>query len=324
MSNILKVRNLQTHFVSRDAVNDLKIARALNGVDLTVAQGRILGIVGETGAGKSLTVQTILGTLKPPAVRVAGEIELAGKRLDLMTEAELNKQRGATVGLVVQSPVTSLDPRVRVGDQLIRLQRAHRDISKSDAHARAIDMLKRVSVPSAEERMRAWPHELSGGMAQRVIIAMALINDPILLIADEPTTGLDVTVQAQILDLIRDLVASSERGAIIVTHDLGVVAQYCEDVAVMYAGVVVEQGPIGEVFVNPRHPYTELLLAASDLDAAASGRRSLPPSKPPNLYDLPPGCLFAPRCPKAQEICATPPAANRSKTGDVETRCHFA
>ena len=153
---------------------------------------------------------------------------------------------------------------------------------------------------------------------------MSLINDPVLLIADEPTTGLDVTVQAQILDLIRDLVGGSERGAIIVTHDLGVVAQYCEDVAVMYSGMVIEQGPIDEVFLAPRHPYTQLLLAAADLDAAASGKRSLPPSKPPNLYDLPQGCLFSPRCPKAQAVCNSPPPAVTSKNGGAEARCHFA
>ena len=324
MTDILKVRGLRTHFISRNAVNEIRTARALNGVDLTLPPGRILGVVGETGAGKSLTVQTILGTLKAPAERVAGEVELMGQRLDTMSEAELNRHRGATIGLVVQSPVTSLDPRVRVGDQLVRLQRAHRDISRADARARAIDMLKRVGVPSPQDRMKAWPHELSGGMAQRVVIAMALINDPVLLIADEPTTGLDVTVQAQILDLIRDLVKGTDRGAIIVTHDLGVVAQYCEHVAVMYSGVVVEQGPVGEVFVAPRHPYTAALLAAADLAAAASGQRSLPPSTPPNLYDLPSGCLFAPRCPKVQPVCATEPAVKISQPAQVETRCHFA
>ncbi|RST85319.1 ABC transporter ATP-binding protein [Aquibium carbonis] len=324
MTDILKVRGLRTHFVSRNAVNEIRTARALNGVDLTLPAGRILGVVGETGAGKSLTVQTILGTLKAPAERVAGEIELMGQRLDTMPEAELNRHRGATIGLVVQSPVTSLDPRVRVGDQLVRLQRAHRDITRADARARAIDMLKRVGVPSPQERMKAWPHELSGGMAQRVVIAMALINDPVLLIADEPTTGLDVTVQAQILDLIRDLIAGTDRGAIIVTHDLGVVAQYCEHVAVMYSGVVVEHGPVDEVFVAPRHPYTTALLAAADLAAAATGRRPLPPSTPPNLYDLPAGCLFAPRCPKVQAVCATEPPAKPSPSGQAETRCHFA
>lgn len=323
MTHILRVCDLRTHFVSRNAVNEIRVARALNGVDLAVPEGRILGIVGETGAGKSLTVQTILGTLKPPAVRVAGEIELAGQRFDEMSEAELNRQRGSSVGLVVQSPVTSLDPRMRVGDQLIRIQRAHRDISVAEARDRAIAMLRKVSVPSPEERMRAWPHELSGGMAQRVVIAMSLVNDPVLLIADEPTTGLDVTVQAQILDLIRELVAGSKRGAIIVTHDLGVVAQYCESVAVMYSGVIVEQGPIDEVFIKPRHPYTKMLLAAADLDAAASGARPLPPSRPPDLYNLPSGCLFAPRCPRAAEVCAAPPPVVVDEATGAETRCHF-
>lgn len=324
MTDILRVRDLHTHFVSRNAVNDIRIAKALNGIDLTVPAGRILGVVGETGAGKSLTVQTILGTLKAPAQRVAGEIELAGKRLDLMSEAQLNRVRGSSIGLVVQSPVTSLDPRVRVGEQLIRLQRAHRKISKAAARDHAIEMLRRVGVPSPEERMQAWAHELSGGMAQRVVIAMALINEPVLLIADEPTTGLDVTVQAQILDLIRDLVDGTQRAAIIVTHDLGVVAQYCGHVAVMYSGVVVEQGPIDEVFLQPRHPYTKALLGAADLAAAASGRQAMPPSSPPNLYDLPPGCLFARRCPVAQSVCSTVPPVVISQPGLVETRCHFA
>lgn len=172
--------------------------------------------------------------------------------------------------------------------------------------------------------MRAWPHELSGGMAQRVVIAMALINDPLLMIADEPTTGLDVTVQAQILDLIRDLVSGTERGVIIVTHDLGVVAQYCQDVAVMYSGVVIEQGPVSEVFVTPRHPYTQALIRAADLASAAGGKRALPPSTPPNLYDLPQGCLFAPRCPRAEAICQTPPPVVQRGEGPVNVRCHFA
>ena len=324
MTDILKVRDLHTHFVSRNAVNEIRVARALNGVDLTLPRGRILGIVGETGAGKSLTVQTILGLLKPPARRVGGEIELDGRRLDGLPEKELNRLRGSSIGLVVQSPVTSLDPRAKVGEQIVRLQRAHRQVSRGEAWKRGVEMLRRVGVPSPEDRMGAWPHELSGGMAQRVVIAMALINDPLLMIADEPTTGLDVTVQAQILDLIRDLVTGTERGVIIVTHDLGVVAQYCADVAVMYSGTVVEQGPVAEVFVEPRHPYTQALIRAADLAAAAGGRRALPPSTPPDLYDLPEGCLFAPRCPKAEAVCSTPPPVVERGSGPVLVRCHFA
>ncbi len=324
MTDILKVRDLHTHFISRNAVNEIRVAKALNGVDLTLPRGRMLGIVGETGAGKSLTVQTILGLLKGTARRIAGEVELDGKRLDTLSEKELNRLRGSSIGLVVQSPVTSLDPRATVGDQMIRLQRAHREVTQKQAWERGVEMLRKVGVPSPEDRMRAWPHELSGGMAQRVVIAMALINDPLLMIADEPTTGLDVTVQAQILDLIRDLVSGTERGVIIVTHDLGVVAQYCQDVAVMYSGVVIEQGPVSEVFVTPRHPYTQALIHAADLAAAAGGKRALPPSTPPNLYDLPQGCLFAPRCPKAEAICQTPPPVVQRGNGPVNVRCHFA
>ncbi len=249
MTDILKVRDLHTHFVSRNAVNEIRVARALNGVDLTLPRGRILGIVGETGAGKSLTVQTILGLLKPPARRVGGEIELDGRRLDGLPEKELNRLRGSSIGLVVQSPVTSLDPRAKVGEQIVRLQRAHRQVSRGEA----------------------W-----------------------------------------------------KRGVIIVTHDLGVVAQYCADVAVMYSGTVVEQGPVAEVFVEPRHPYTQALIRAADLAAAAGGRRALPPSTPPDLYDLPEGCLFAPRCPKAEAVCSTPPPVVERGSGPVLVRCHFA
>ncbi|MBN8872144.1 MAG: ABC transporter ATP-binding protein [Rhodospirillales bacterium] len=319
--SLLEVSDLHTHFVTRDRDDRIRTARALNGVGFTLQKGRILGLVGESGAGKSLTVTSILGLLHPPARVVAGRALFQGRDLLAMSASERSALRGNRIGFVVQSAKASLDPLARVGEQLVRVQRAHARRSRREAMERAEAILAAVSIPDPKRRLAAWPHEFSGGMAQRVVIALALVNEPDLLIADEPTTALDVTVQAQILDLLSAAVRGRGIGAIIVTHDLGVVAQYCDDVAVMFAGSVVEQGPVAEVFPRPMHPYTQALLAATPerLRLGAGLRLGGPP---PNLYALPEGCCYRLRCDRSRDVCrSAPPLA---QVGDQRAACHFA
>jgi len=319
---LLEVEGLETHFISRDLDNRIRVAHAINGVDFQLRRGEVLGLVGETGAGKSLTAQSMIGLLRPPAKVVGGSVRFDGRDLLAMGRDQLNALRGNEIALVVQNPRTSLDPLTRIGDQLVRMHRAHRKVSEAAARKRAVEMMAAVGIPAPERRMRAWPHELSGGMAQRVLIAMALINEPKLLIADEPTTGLDVTVQAQILDLLRDMVRRMDMAAIVITHDLGVVAHYCDRMAVMYAGAIVEQGPVAEVFAQPAHPYTRSLIAATPerLDLGA-GRIAGGP--PPNLFALPDGCHYRDRCAFAADVCHTAPPELR--VGERHAaRCHFA
>jgi oligopeptide/dipeptide ABC transporter ATP-binding protein len=318
--SLLGVEDLHVHFVARDARDRVRVAKALNGVSFSVERGEILGLVGETGAGKSLTAMAIMGLLKPPARIVAGHATFEGESLLDMPEERLNALRGARMALVVQSPKTSLDPLARVGAQIARVVRAHGERDPDRAAARALDLMAAVGIPDPARRARAWPHELSGGMAQRVLIAMALANDPALLIADEPTTGLDVTVQAQILDLLRRAVAERGLGALIITHDLGVVAQYCDRVCVMFAGSIVEQGSVERVLVAPAHPYTQALLAASPERAQGPALQAGPP---PDLYDLPPGCVYARRCKHADAKCETAPA-ERDFGPAHRVRCHHA
>jgi oligopeptide/dipeptide ABC transporter ATP-binding protein len=317
---LLKVQDLHTHFVSRDLDNRVRVAKALNGVSLSVEGGRILGLVGETGAGKSLTAVSIMGLLRPPARIVGGRVLLEGRDLLALEESELNRIRGDRLAMVVQSPKSSLDPLMRVGEQLVRVHLAHRKVGRAAAERRALEMLEAVGIPDAANRARAWPHELSGGMAQRVVIAMALMNEPRLLIADEPTTGLDLTVQAQILDLLRGLVRKTGIGAMIITHDLGVVAHFCDDMVVMFAGAVVERGPVLEVFQDPRHPYTRALIASAP-DRVVLGA-TLRAGGPPDLYDLPAGCLYRDRCAQAAAICVIRPPATAVSPGH-DASCHF-
>jgi len=322
LTALLEVRDLHTHFIARGLDNRVRTARALNGVSFRLAPGRILGLVGETGAGKSLTALSVLGLLKPPARVVAGQVLFEGRDLLALPPDELNALRGSRIGLVVQSPKTSLDPLARIGAQLVRLQRAHRPaLSAAAAEARAAEMLAAVGIPDPRRRLRAWPHELSGGMAQRVLIAMALVNEPALLIADEPTTGLDVTVQAQVLDLLRDLARARGIGAVVITHDLGVVAHYCDEAAVMFAGQVVEQGAVGPLFARPAHPYTLALIAATP--ERLTLRAARPSGAPPDLHALPEGCLYRDRCPIAEARCATPPPLV-ALDEDHAVRCHAA
>lgn len=304
---LLDVRNLHTHFISRDLDNEVQIARALNGVNFQVSPGEVLGLVGETGAGKSLTAYSVVGLLKPPARVVDGEVLFDGRDLRELEPEDFNKLRGGEIAMVVQNPRSSLDPLTRVGDQLVRVRMAHQDTSEDAARKRAVEMLAAVGIPAPGQRMRAWPHELSGGMAQRVLIAMALMNEPKLIIADEPTTGLDVTVQAQILDLLRDLVETRNVAAIVITHDLGIVAHYCDRMAVMFAGRIVETGRVETVFAEPAHPYTRTLIASTPERLQKGKRVLLGGGAPPNLFDLPPGCHYVPRCEFAETICGEPP-----------------
>ncbi|WMS42575.1 ABC transporter ATP-binding protein [Acuticoccus sp. MNP-M23] len=322
MTTLLSIQNLETHFVARTLDNEIRTARALNRVSFDVARGEIVGLVGETGAGKSLTAQSVLGLLRAPARVVGGTAAFGGRDLLALPPGEMNTLRGNEIGLVVQNPRTSLDPLCQIGRQLVRIQRAHRTMSRRAAWTRGIEMLSAVGIPEPENRMKAWPHELSGGMAQRVLMAMALVNEPRLLIADEPTTGLDVTVQAQILDLLRKLVLERQMGAIIITHDLGVVAHYCEQLAVMFAGSIVERGRTADVFANPSHPYTRALLSATP-ERLRLGTGSIVGGAPPDLYNLPDGCHYRDRCKRETDLCRTAPPMAELGEGHGAL-CHFA
>jgi peptide/nickel transport system ATP-binding protein len=269
--SLLSVEDLRVHFATRGLDNRLRIARALNGVSFNVEEGEVLGLVGETGAGKSLTALALLGLLQPPAVVTAGRIRFEGRELDPLK----SDVRGTRLTMIPQSPHTSLDPLTRIGDQLVRMQREHRAVSKAGAWKRAAQMLEEVRIPAASERLRAWPHELSGGMAQRVLIAMALVNQPRLVIADEPTTGLDVTTQKAVMDLIVELTRQRGMSSILITHDLGLAATYCDRVTVMQKGRVVESAPSRAIFTAPEHPYTQKLMRATPR-AGVSLRELLP------------------------------------------------
>ncbi|WP_445809266.1 ABC transporter ATP-binding protein [Yoonia sp.] len=319
---LLEVEDLHTHFISRDIDNRVRVAKALNGVSFSLQAGKILGIVGETGAGKSLTAQSVMGLLRPPARIVAGSVRFEGRELTTMRSEELNRIRGAEIAMVVQNPRTSLDPLTRVGDQLIRLHQIHSGGSNADSRKRALDMMEAVGIPDPARRARSWPHELSGGMAQRVLLAMALMNGPKLLIADEPTTGVDVTVQAQILDLLRDLVARFNMATMIITHDLGVVAHFCDEIAVMFGGSIVESGPVADVFATPVHPYTRNLIGATP-EQFQMGRARALGGQPPDLYNLPPGCALQSRCEFVTDLCRTP-VPNKKVAPTHFALCHFA
>ncbi len=302
---LLEVKDLHTHFVKRDLDNRTRVAKALNGVSFSLDQGEVLGLVGETGAGKSLTALSIMGGLPPSARITQGSIRFKEQELVGMPGEKLDEIRGRDITIIVQSPLTSLDPLARIGEQLIRVQQLHQRISREDARQNALEMLRAVQIPDPESRMTAWPHEMSGGMAQRVLMALALVNEPDLLIADEPTTGLDVTVQAQVLDLLLELMRSRNMATIIITHDLGVVANYCSRVAVMFSGTVVEYGDIDNVIDNPKHPYTQELIDSIPERIAERGYKRV--GGAPDLYNLPAGCVFRYRCPRADETCITAP-----------------
>ena len=288
---LLQVEDLQTFFFTDDGV-----VKAVDGVGFDVRRGEIFGLVGESGCGKSVSAMSILRLIDPPGQIVAGKIEFDGQSLLDLTEDQMIDLRGSRISMIFQQPQSSLNPVFTVGDQIAEVLQIHQRLSKKRGPGKAIEILHSVGIPDAERRSKAYPHELSGGQAQRVMIAMGLVLSPQLLIADEPTTALDVTIQAQILDLMRDLQAKWNTAIILITHDLGVVAEMAERVAVMYAGRIVEQAEVKVLFDQARHPYTRGLIASIPVLGRVQDRLEVIPGSVPNLIDLPPGCRFAARC----------------------------
>jgi oligopeptide/dipeptide ABC transporter ATP-binding protein len=304
---LLEVQNLKTHFDS-----DAGIVRAVDGVDFAVKRGEVLGLVGESGCGKSVTSLSVMRLIpQPPGEIVDGQIRLEGKDLLQLSPTEMRRIRGNRISMIFQEPMTSLNPVYTIGNQLCEPLQLHQGLSSAEAIKRACEMLELVHIPEAERRLREYPHQLSGGMRQRVMIAMALACDPVLLIADEPTTALDVTIQAQILELMKQLQHELGTAIVLITHDLGVIAEMAQRVAVMYTGKIVEYGEIMEVFHNPKHPYTRGLLQSIPRIDSAEDLDELPTiaGVVPNLLRLPPGCPFQNRCSDVRDACqkAMPP-----------------
>lgn len=296
----------------------------MENVSLSVAAGEILCIVGESGCGKSVTAMALMGLLPPDSAQISsGTMVFDGQTIDLTTDHISSDLRGGRMAMIFQEPMTSLNPAFRIGEQIAESVRRHTGCTRPAARAKALEMLHRVGLPSPEQRLDQYPHQFSGGQRQRVMIAMALANDPRLLIADEPTTALDVTIQAQILDLIRDLQRDTGMGTIMITHDLGVVADVADTVAVMYGGQMVENGPVAEVFANPQHPYTIGLMASVPRLSGPRARLATIDGTVPTIDQMPQGCRFRSRCPFASEQCATRPALIPVGP-DHHAACHYA
>ena len=296
---VLSVRELRVEFALRRGV-----LTAIDGVSFDLVRGEVLGVVGESGAGKSVTGAAIIGLVDPPGRIAGGEIRLGGERIDGLSEDELRRVRGRRIGMIFQDPLTSLNPLFSVGDQLVETMRAHLDIGADEARRRALSLLVEVGIPAAEERLGAYPHEFSGGMRQRVVIALALCAEPEVVIADEPTTALDVSVQAQILALIKRLCRERGTAVMLVTHDMGVVANTADRIAVMYAGRLAEVGPVSDLIDRPLHPYAVGLMGAIPSLDQESRRLVQIPGAMPRLTAIPEGCAFHPRCPHAFDPCA--------------------
>jgi oligopeptide/dipeptide ABC transporter ATP-binding protein len=288
---LLEVHGLRTSFHTRDGV-----VKAVDGIDFTVDRGEIMGLVGESGCGKSVTSLSIMRLVGRPGRIEAGEILFDGRDLLTLTSNEMRKLRGDRISMIFQQPQSSLNPVWDIGTQIAEVLELHRNMKRGPARARALELLRMVGIPDPERRLKSYPHEMSGGMAQRVMIAMALACEPELLIADEPTTALDVTIQAQILDLMRNLREQTGTAVILITHDLGVVAEMCDRVAVMYAGEIVEQTDVSTLFRQARHPYTRGLIGSIPVVGDVRDELTVIPGNVPNLIDLPKGCRFAPRC----------------------------
>ncbi|MEU6311117.1 ABC transporter ATP-binding protein [Streptomyces sp. NPDC047014] len=319
---LLEVRDLHVEFTTRDGV-----AKAVNGVTYAVDEGETLAVLGESGSGKSVTAQAVMGILDMPPGRIAGgEILFKGRDLLRIKEEERRRIRGAEMAMIFQDALSSLNPVLTVGKQLGEMYEVHRGMSRKDSRARAVELMDRVKIPAAKQRVGDYPHQFSGGMRQRIMIAMALALEPSLIIADEPTTALDVTVQAQVMDLLAELQRELNMGLILITHDLGVVADVADKIAVMYAGRIVETAPVHEIYKAPAHPYTRGLLdSIPRLDQKGQELYAIK-GLPPNLLRIPPGCAFNPRCPMAREVCRTDVPPLYEVTDSPVRRasaCHF-
>jgi len=317
---VLEVDNLTVDFPTDDG-----IVHAVRGVTFTLERGQVLGIVGESGSGKSVTSLAIMGLL-PKTARLGGSVKYEGRQILGLGEKEMGSIRGREIAMIFQDPMTSLNPVYTIGWQLAEAVRAHRDVSKQEAWTRAVNLLELVGIPRARDRARNYPHEFSGGMRQRVVIAMAMANDPDVIIADEPTTALDVTVQAQILETLATAQAETRAAIVLITHDLGVVAGMADDVLVMYAGKPVEIGTVDEIYYHTRMPYTLGLLGSLPrLDAEGDERLTPIQGAPPSLINLPPGCPFSPRCPLSRPHCDEAEPDLRPVVGAAHlAACHYA
>ncbi len=320
MPQLLEVTDLETHFPTRDGV-----VKAVNGVSFSIDTGEMLGLVGESGCGKSVTALSIMRLVSSPGKIVGGSIRFNGRELLEASEEEMRVLRGNDIAMIFQDPMTSLNPVFKVGEQIAEALRLHRNLGKRDAWDAAVEAMKEVAIPSPERRVNDYPHQLSGGMRQRVMIAMALACDPELLIADEPTTALDVTIQAQILELLNELRRTRRLAVLLITHDLGVVAETADRVSVMYTGKVVEESPVDEIFDNPKHPYTQGLLHSvpkiTEAGAQKSQRLSTIEGVVPSPNELPPGCHFEPRCGFRKDACREGEIGLRSLGNGVFVRC---
>lgn len=318
--NILEVKGLKTQFFTESG-----IVRAVDGIDFYVKRGEVLGIVGESGCGKSVTSLSIMRLIGQPGKIIEGQIIFDNEDILQLSESRMVKIRGNRISMIFQQPQSCLNPVFRVGDQLSEVLFIHQDLGKEAGQKRAVELLSMVGIPEPESRVNAFPHEMSGGMAQRVMIAMALACVPELLIADEPTTALDVTIQAQILDLMRNLRSKMETSIILITHDLGVVAEMCDRVVVMYAGRIVEEAPVVELFATPKHPYTAALIGSTPILGQAEKDLVTIPGSVPNLIKLPEGCKFSPRClPRIEnslEICTEEEPELKSIGPNRKVRC---
>jgi peptide/nickel transport system ATP-binding protein len=316
---LLEVKDLKVTFPTEDG-----LVKAVDGVSLTVAPGETLGVVGESGSGKSVSFLTVMGLVTRKQARISGQVLFRGHDLLKLPPEEMRHIRGAKIGMIFQDPLTALNPVHRVGNQIAEVFQVHRDMSKKDGLEEAINLLQLVGIPQPRQRARAYPHEFSGGMRQRAMIAMALALNPDLLIADEPTTALDVTVQAQILDLIDRLKDEFDAAVILITHDLGVVAEHCDDIMVMYAGRIVEFGDRRDIYYGAHHPYTWGLLGSiSRIDQDRSERLKPIKGQPPSLIHVPPGCPFNPRCPYVMDICRTEVPQLLPVNGHHASACHL-
>ncbi|KMO43291.1 methionine ABC transporter ATP-binding protein [Methylobacterium tarhaniae] len=314
---VLSVRDLRVEFATRRGV-----LTALDGVSFEINRGEVLGVVGESGAGKSVTGSAVIGLIDPPGRIAGGEIRLAGERIDNLPPEAMRKVRGKRIGMIFQDPLTSLNPLYRVGRQIEETIRTHTDLSAKAARQRAIDLLAEVGIPAPERRIDGFPHEFSGGMRQRVVIALALAAEPELIIADEPTTALDVSVQAQIITLLKRLGRDHGTAVMLITHDMGVIAEAADRVAVMYAGRVAEIGPVAAVVGDPLHPYAKGLMGAIPSLSHEADRLAQIPGAMPRLSAIPPGCAFNPRCPKVFARC-TVDRPEPLTVGSHRVACHL-